>query len=156
MPRGPATTMTEHVCRDPQGCAARAAYYDKLDSQRLPLAQKEWDNLHDNARFVLTETRADGGVAHPEQRLYERAVSRSDVDALIAAGDVIRRYTDDEGHVRLLILGWVKTAPKRYRPLHMVTVVVAPDEVHVATVYDPRTRPWQWSPEYDRQVCWCG
>jgi hypothetical protein len=79
---------------------------------------------------------------HAVQRMFERNISREDVRAALATGDVIREYSDDTPYPSRLILGW-----RGERPLH----VVAADnhearETIIITVYQPD--PDQWEPDF--------
>lgn len=79
---------------------------------------------------------------HAVQRMFERNISREDVRAVLATGEVIREYPDDTPYPSRLILGW-----RGKRPLH----VVAADnhtarETIIITVYQPD--PDQWGPDF--------
>lgn len=79
---------------------------------------------------------------HAVQRMFERNISRDDVRAVLATGDVIHEYPDDAPYPSRLILGW-----RGERPLH----VVAADnhvahETIIITVYQPD--PDQWEPDF--------
>lgn len=69
----------------------------------------------------------------PMQRMFERGISRDDALAVIARGETIAEYADDQPHPSRLLLGSVET-----KPLH---VVVAFNEAAglciVVTVCEP-------------------
>lgn len=75
---------------------------------------------------------------HAVQRMFERLISKDEVLAVIAAGEVIADYPDDTPFPSSLLLGFVKG-----RPLH---VVMALDEAnrtcHIITVYPPDPAIW--------------
>ncbi|MGQ9733308.1 MAG: DUF4258 domain-containing protein [Candidatus Zipacnadales bacterium] len=79
---------------------------------------------------------------HAVRRMSERQISQVDVGYVIAAGETIADYPNDNPYPSSLILGFV-----RDRPLH---VVVAVDQrlerCYVVTVYVPSLAYWQ--PDY--------
>jgi hypothetical protein len=46
-------------------------------------------------------------TGHAIQRMFERAISRDDVLAVIEQGEAIAEYTDDKPHPSRLLLGFV-------------------------------------------------
>ncbi len=76
---------------------------------------------------------------HAIQRMFEREISRDDVAAVIAHGEVIRAYPDDTPYPSRLILGW-----RGERPLHVVAADNHDDdETIIITVYVPDTNLWE-------------
>jgi hypothetical protein len=86
-------------------------------------------------------------TAHAELRVRERSISDSNILEVILHGDVIHVWNGE-----MLMFGYVKTAPKTYRPLHVVIRLDALSLI-VITAYDPRTQAWKWSQDYRRKVC---
>jgi len=79
---------------------------------------------------------------HAVQRMFERNISREDVRAVLATGEVIRGYPDDTPYPSYLILGW-----RGERPLHVVAADNhAARETIIITVYQPD--PDQWEPDF--------
>lgn len=79
---------------------------------------------------------------HAVQRMFERNISRDDVRAMLATGEVIREYPDDTPYPSRLILGW-----RGKRPLHVVAADNhAAQETIIITVYQPD--PDQWEPDF--------
>ena len=76
---------------------------------------------------------------HAIQRMFERAISRDDVLAVIAQGETIAEYADDKPYPSRLLLGSVGSKP--------VHVVLASDEAAnvciVVTVYEPTRGYWR-------------
>lgn len=75
---------------------------------------------------------------HAIQRMFERAISRDDVLAVISQGETIAEYADDKPYPSRLLLGSAET-----KPLH---VVLAYDEAEdlciVVTAYEPTLEHW--------------
>ena len=75
---------------------------------------------------------------HAIQRMFERGISRDDVLAVIAQGETLAGYADNEPYPSRLLLGFADT-----KPLH---VVLASDEAAglciVVTVYGPTLEHW--------------
>jgi len=76
---------------------------------------------------------------HALQRMFERRVTEEDVRHVLATGETIERYPDDQPYPGRLILGWTGN-----RPLH---VVVADNEAEgtiiAITVYEPSPDLWE-------------
>ncbi|HHE48615.1 MAG TPA: DUF4258 domain-containing protein [Candidatus Acetothermia bacterium] len=76
---------------------------------------------------------------HALQRMFERGVTQEDVRHVLATGETIERYPDDQPYPSRLILGWAGN-----RPLH---VLVADNEAEgtiiVTTVYEPGPDLWE-------------
>ena len=79
---------------------------------------------------------------HAIQRMFQRGIGRDGVLAVIAEGETIAEYDDDNPYPSRLLLGFVAA-----KPLH---VVLASDEqvgiCVVVTVYEPS--PEQWSEDF--------
>ena len=90
---------------------------------------------------------------HEKEREFERAVSREDVLRVLEDGYVIEVQgiqKDRKGNllsIDVLLMSYVKIT-KGYRPLH-VAVNLKQNEITVKTVYDPRSREWQWEDNYE-------
>jgi len=70
--------------------------------------------------------------------MFERRITRSDVQHVLATGEVIEDYPDDTPYPSRLVLGWCE-----YRPLHVVVADNAVDrETIVVTVYEPDPHRW--------------
>ena len=76
---------------------------------------------------------------HAVQRMFQRAISESDVRAVLARGETIETYPEDEPYPTRLVLGWGGA-----RPLHVVVADnVSMNETIVVTVYEPDLATWQ-------------
>lgn len=96
-------------------------------------------------RFVLDR--------HAERRCVWRCISGQKLVALVAQGEVIYRacgQSDGEAG-RLLVLCW-----EGDRPLHVVICITMTGPWVIKTVYEPATRPWKWSRDLRKKLCWCG
>ena len=75
---------------------------------------------------------------HAIQRMFERAISRDDVLAVIAQGETIAEYPDDKPYPSRLLL-W----PIGSRPLHVVLAFDEEAGLCIAvTVYEPDLEHW--------------
>ena len=78
---------------------------------------------------------------HAIQRMFERAISKTDVLEVFDAGEIIASYPDDKPFPSFLMLGFVKG-----RPLHVVSAVEKERETYyVITAYDPDIGIWDQS-----------
>jgi len=75
---------------------------------------------------------------HAFERMFERSLSPTTVEAVIAGGEIIQQYPDDQPYPSQLILGWQGSTP--------VHVVVALDakagDCIVVTAYIPEAKRW--------------
>ncbi len=75
---------------------------------------------------------------HAVQRMFERGISKSDVLAVIASGEVIAEYLDDEPLPSYLILGFMEG--------HRVDIVVGVAHLtqtgYLITAYTPDLSLW--------------
>lgn len=82
---------------------------------------------------------------HSLQRMFERQIDRSVVDAVILSGTTIESCPEDTPYPSRLVLGW-----DGHRP---VPVVVADnpqdEEIIVITVYQPD--PMRWDASFSRR-----
>lgn len=70
---------------------------------------------------------------HVLQRMPERSIERSDVLAVLTAGETIEDYPDDTPYPSALVLGFVGS-----RPLHVVVALdIGGPDAYVVTVYEP-------------------
>jgi hypothetical protein len=75
---------------------------------------------------------------HATVRMIQRRVSETDVESVLASGEVIERYPDDSPYPSVLILGFVTG-----RAIHVVSAD-RPDaaETIIITVYEPNPTAW--------------
>ncbi len=79
---------------------------------------------------------------HAIQRMFERKISKSDVISIIASGETIAEYPDDNPYPSLLLFGFINE-----RPVHIVVAVdQATGTCYVVTSYIPV--PEQWADDY--------
>ena len=82
---------------------------------------------------------------HAVRRMFERRITDADVANVLAEGEKIATYPDDQPYPSRLLLGWRGT-----RPLHVVAAYnAANDEEVVVTVYEPD--PKLWDDEFRRR-----
>lgn len=76
---------------------------------------------------------------HAIQRMFQRAISAADAEAVLATGETIETYPDDIPYPSRLVLGWLAG-----RPLHVVAADnTVTDETIVITVYEPDAELWE-------------
>lgn len=75
---------------------------------------------------------------HAERRMFERGISRGEVEQALRGGEAIRRYPDDTPFQSRLVLAHVEG-----RALHVVAAdAEALDTTFVVTVYEPDPKIW--------------
>ena len=75
---------------------------------------------------------------HAIRRMFERRISAKHVEHVVASGEVIEEYPDDQPYPSRLILGFVDD-----RPLHVVGAEnAAAGEMIIITVYEPDLERW--------------
>lgn len=75
---------------------------------------------------------------HAVRRMFERRIAGADVASVLATGEEIATYPDDQPYGSRLLLGWCNN-----RPLHVVAAYNAQDnEEIVITVYEPDAALW--------------
>ena len=82
---------------------------------------------------------------HALQRMFERQIERSVLEAVIHSGTAIENYPQDTPYPSRLVLGW-----DRDRPVHLVVADNLPgEETIVITVYQPD--PMRWDASFSRR-----
>jgi hypothetical protein len=147
-------------CQQPDECALRRERLQGYLARVLPRAEKDQETflagLGDGTSLLEVDE-------HLLQRQGQRAVNRDLVQEVIECGEPIEWFQihDASGnllpHFRLLLCA---VAGEQQRPLHVaVRFGHRPKEGpwiwEVQTVYDPRTRTWQWSADYRQRLCFC-
>ncbi len=80
--------------------------------------------------------------AHAVQRMFERNIQTSHIEAVIKSGEIILEYPDDLPFPSYLMLGWVEG-----RPIHLVIAVDwLIKRCYVVTAYLPD--PSLWSSDF--------
>ena len=75
---------------------------------------------------------------HAIQRMFQRKISRDDVQLVISQGETIEDYPTDTPYPSQLMLGWAGR-----RPIHVVVAYnSSDDEAIVVTAYEPDTAQW--------------
>ncbi|WP_298336223.1 DUF4258 domain-containing protein [Ferrimicrobium sp.] len=83
---------------------------------------------------------------HAIQRMFERQIQRSVVEAVVDSGTTIESYPEDTPYPSRLVLGW-----DRGRPMHVVVADdLEDDETVVTTVYLPD--PMRWNASSSRRL----
>ena len=91
--------------------------------------------------------------AHSQKRQLERAISRSELIAIIKNGEIVHQRIVGK-YSRSIILGYLATQGGP-RPLHAVLEYRHDEQfVEVITLYDPRTKK-MWSPDFKTKICFC-
>jgi hypothetical protein len=84
---------------------------------------------------------------HAVQRMFQRQVSVEDVRHVLANGEELEAYVEDQPYPSRLVLGWCGT-----RPLHVVVAEnIEGGETIVITVYEPDAFRWDASFRRRRQ-----
>ncbi len=75
---------------------------------------------------------------HAIRRMAERGIDTSDVRHVLATGDTVEAYPDDDPYPSRLVLGWCAG-----RPVHVVVADNEEDgESVIVTVYEPDAARW--------------
>jgi hypothetical protein len=81
---------------------------------------------------------------HAVQRMFQRSIAVEDVRAVLAKGNTIIDYPDNQPYPSRLMLGWRGT-----RPIHVVAADTEDGETILITVYEPD--PALWEPGFERK-----
>jgi hypothetical protein len=83
---------------------------------------------------------------HAIQRMFQRNISTEEVRQIVATGETIETYPDDQPFPSRLVHGWNGS-----RPIHVVLAENAADrETIVITVYQPNAA--EWEPGFRRRI----
>lgn len=143
-------------CENPILCKKKHERWKKNQSRFIPIGEIEHQNFiqhltEGKARYVMKK-HSDEERPHADIRQVQRMISIYDLKDIITHGWVIERnYFPYEQAVRLVILGYTRN----YRPLHVVCEVVNDYFWLVCTVYDPQSKPYKWSNNFQERVCFC-
>lgn len=75
---------------------------------------------------------------HAIRRMFERDISVADVRHVLATGDIIESYPEDQPYPSRLVLGFVDN-----RPLHVVAAYNEHEnQIITITVYQPEADKW--------------
>ena len=76
---------------------------------------------------------------HAVKQMFQRRITRDEVKAVLAEGEVIVEYPDDRPYPSYLMLGIVNR-----RPIHVVAAKDAETQTaYVVTAYEPDLNLWQ-------------
>ena len=76
---------------------------------------------------------------HAIKRMFQRRISKEDVQEVLETGETIETYPDDEPYPSRLLLGW-----RHMRPLHVVAAEnVEFGETIVSTAYESDREEWE-------------
>lgn len=76
---------------------------------------------------------------HAIQKMFQRKISKSEIDFVISTGKIIKEYPDDLPHPIFLILGFNVN-----RPLHIVIGFNKSNNICIiVTVYEPDPKIWK-------------
>lgn len=82
---------------------------------------------------------------HVLQRMFERGITQSDVQAALSAGRIVEDYPDDYPIPSRLWLGYSDN-----RPLHVVYADTPTGERVIITAYEPD--PAKWSSDFTQRT----
>lgn len=83
---------------------------------------------------------------HAIQKMFQRKISKSEIDIVISTGKIIKEYPNDLPQPSLLILGFNKN-----RPLHIVIGFNKLKNICIiVTVYEPD--PEIWKNDFTRRI----
>jgi hypothetical protein len=86
---------------------------------------------------------------HALQRMFQRGISTEDVRHVLATGNIVEAYLDDQPYPSRLMLGW-----RGSRPIHVVAVDnQAEQQTIIITVYEPDLTRWEPGFERRKQPC---
>lgn len=91
------------------------------------------------ARRRITELIKSGEILishHARVRMFERNVSTDDLIAIMASGEIIEEYPDDEPCPSVLMMGYFEAVA------YHVVIAFCTDHVRVITVYIPEEDKW--------------
>lgn len=91
------------------------------------------------ARKRITELIESGEILishHARVRMFERNVSTDDLIAIMASGEIIEEYPDDEPCPSILMMGYFEAVA------YHVVIALCTDHVRVITVYIPEEDKW--------------
>ncbi len=78
---------------------------------------------------------------HAMQRMAARGINESDVDKVVAVGEIIETYSVDTPYPSRLMLSFIDA-----RPIHVVAADnPANNETYIITAYEPEPREWDSS-----------
>jgi hypothetical protein len=76
---------------------------------------------------------------HAVRRMFERGISKQDVELVLETGEVITSYPDDTPYPSRLVLGVVNG-----RALHVVVAINEQENMDIViTVYEPNVDVWE-------------
>jgi len=75
---------------------------------------------------------------HAIERMFEREISKSDVESIIKSGEIIKTYPNDKPYSSNLILGYIDD-----RAIHVVYAIDENATIIIITVYEPTLDVWQ-------------
>lgn len=73
---------------------------------------------------------------HARVRMFERNVSTDDLTSVIASGEIIEEYPEDEPCPSVLIMGLINTVA------YHTVIAICTDHIRVITVYIPEEDKW--------------
>ncbi|MEF2246431.1 DUF4258 domain-containing protein [Paenibacillus sp. IITD108] len=140
-------------CLQPINCNNRALRhlkkFESLQSEAELLLTDFQEKLQSNSSDVRFRLKL-----HASQREMFRAFSRKDILEAVTNGWVIEMNERSNNKI-IIVMYFIHTGPKSYRPIHLVCVLNSPFDWEVITVYDPRSRSWWWGNNYSERICWC-
>lgn len=130
---------------------ARMMSHRSIQERYLPMVEEAVESLQDkmeNKEKIIAML-----SKHAFQREQERKVSNNDILNILKDGYPIESQgIDDDQSINILMMGYTKVG-SGYRPLHLaINLSKECDKVIVKTIYDPRSRDWQWEENYETRI----
>lgn len=127
-------------------CIRKARLWARAQQRRVPYGQRELRQYRETGCILHLDP-------HAEWQCVRRCVSTERLRHRALAGEVLYQWGprefDEIG--RLLVM-----VRDEGRMLHVVLSLLSGGRgIAIRTVYSPATRPWQWSADLRRRVCWC-
>ncbi len=141
------------ICLQPSRCEERSL----RNRARIEDILTEAELLLSNFQDKLTEGSEEVRLRmkyHAEQREMFRAFSRYEIVEAAKQGWAID-LTKRDNKTFIVIMYYLHTGPRSYRPIHVVCMVNSPFDWEIITVYDPRSKSWWWDKNLSTRVCWC-
>lgn len=136
-------------CKNPKMCNKKHERWKKQQGYFVPIGEGEHEvflNYVEQKNYDITIR------SHADKRQWERIVSLQDIKDIILNGWVVERnyYSDDQA-VRIMLHGYTR----KYRPIHVVVEIINENTWEIVTVYDPRSKKYKWTNEYQERICFC-
>lgn len=144
-------------CQNPKVCLKTHERWKTNQEKYLPIGDEEHEvfkKFVDKDDYQLKmKFHPDGEeIPHANRRMVERAFNQSDINIAVQFGWVIERnFSKDSQKHRLVILVYNQNK----RPLHVIFEIVKENFWEIVTLYNPESKPYKWSEDFQERVCFC-